>query len=238
LGALASVVGESAFSAVGQAGGPAAVPSGTKAPKPLERVLETPDSQTERRVTPSRLQDLLGGVPEKFNPPTIVKTYHVGDILKPCTRPRRNSSPLVADHEAKSSQSMIDMSPLIELIVSMTARGTPRVFDGQEKEVTTPYGAITPFHLSVSVIVRQTKGGHEEVAELLRYLRRLLYPSGEEGEEERLSAADRPPEVTRTRRVLDATRATGPPGPGSRDRIQQLLSELSTEIAKLPRDRD
>jgi len=84
-----------------------------------------------------------------------------------------------------------DMYPLIQLITNTIAFGTWRVTDPSgksegaygmggafgggaagEADVAQP-GSITPFMLSISLIIRHTAEVHEEVAELLKQLRRL-----------------------------------------------------------------
>ncbi len=88
-----------------------------------------------------------------------------------------------------------DMGPLIQLITASIAPGTWRVFDPEQKadvsaaygmgggfggagaggadEPAQPIGSITPFFLSISLIIRHTSEIHEQVADLLRQLRRL-----------------------------------------------------------------
>ncbi len=83
--------------------------------------------------------------------------------------------------------------PLIQLITNSIAPGTWRVHDNNGQDVSSAYGlgggfggdagggidtnrppgAITPFFLSISLIIRHTAEVHEQVADLLRQLRRL-----------------------------------------------------------------
>ena len=87
------------------------------------------------------------------------------------------------------------MIPLIQLITNSIAPGTWRVIDraaatsatgptgwaaasaatrgGDGADVAQPIGSITPFILSISLIIRHTAEVHEDVADLLRQLRRL-----------------------------------------------------------------
>ena len=100
-----------------------------------------------------------------------------------------NGSPVVKDNQKVVSES--DMMPLINLITNTIAPGTWRITDpsgkadsaaygmggafggaGGEADVAQP-GSITPFMLSISLIIRHTAEVHEEVAELLKQLRRL-----------------------------------------------------------------
>jgi type II secretory pathway component GspD/PulD (secretin) len=98
----------------------------------------------------------------------------------------------------KGDRPQVDMSPLIQLITASIAPGTWRVNspsgsdnssayglgggfggapggDGGAGGVgdTQPVGSITPFYLSISLIIRHTSEIHEEVAKLLTQLRRL-----------------------------------------------------------------
>ncbi len=92
---------------------------------------------------------------------------------------------------------IVDMTPLIQLITSSIAPGSWRVTDvqgGQDVSGaygmgggfggggggadvggadTQPIGSITPFFLSISLIIRHTAEIHDQVADLLRQLRRL-----------------------------------------------------------------
>jgi type II secretory pathway component GspD/PulD (secretin) len=86
----------------------------------------------------------------------------------------------------------IDMTPLISLITATIAPGSWRVNDGEGANNTAAYGmgggfggdaggldtaqpigSITPFYLSISLIIRHTAEIHDQVADLLRQLRRL-----------------------------------------------------------------
>src|SRR5262249_55502822 len=85
-----------------------------------------------------------------------------------------------------------DMTPLVQLIATSIAPGTWQVNDGAGADITQSYGlggafgggdagdipsrpigAITPFFLSISLIIRHTAEVHEQVADRLRQLRRL-----------------------------------------------------------------
>src|SRR5262249_39616186 len=84
--------------------------------------------------------------------------------------------------------SVSDMMPLIQLITSTIAPNTWKITDttgesgaygmggafggANDADVAQP-GSITPFLLSISLIIRHTAEVHEEVAELLKQLRRL-----------------------------------------------------------------
>ena len=93
----------------------------------------------------------------------------------------------------KSDRRWVDMSPLVQLIATSIAPGTWQVNDpngtdisqsyglggafggdqGGDNTQTRPPGAITPFFLSISLIIRHTAQVHDQVADLLRQLRRL-----------------------------------------------------------------
>ncbi len=93
---------------------------------------------------------------------------------------------------AKGERPMVDMMPLIQLITTSIAPGTWNIQDGYGHEVPPAYGmgggfggdqggidtqrqpgAIVPFFLSISLIIKHTAEVHEQVADLLRQLRRL-----------------------------------------------------------------
>ena len=97
---------------------------------------------------------------------------------------------------AKGDRPQVDMTPLIQLITTSIAPGTWRVQDSAGQDISPAYGlgggfggggcgrrsidaqqrppgAIIPFFLSISLIIRHTAEVHEQVADLLRQLRRL-----------------------------------------------------------------
>ncbi len=86
----------------------------------------------------------------------------------------------------------VDMGPLVQLISTSIAPGSWRLYNADGQDIsgaygmgggfggdaggaadTTPIGSITPFNLSISLIIRHTSEVHEQVADLLRQLRRL-----------------------------------------------------------------
>jgi hypothetical protein len=153
------------------------------------------------------------------------------------------------------------MGPLIDLVTTTAARGTWTIRDTQGKDFTVTgepvghgpgaarpekVGLITPFFLSISLIIRQTPEGHAEVDDLLRKLRRLVEPPGEM-EEERLTI----PGVAKPALAGQITRPQGAPvsapkpddrraavssHPARNARIRRLLDELRQEVEKLPTD--
>ena len=97
---------------------------------------------------------------------------------------------------------------------------------------------ITPFYLSASLIVRQRAEVHDEVACLLRKLRRLLdsreHPGGVEAYDREWEALGLPAPSTDSK---SAPAAHNPP-PDRNTRIRHLLDELRLEIEKLPKGKD
>lgn len=176
-----------------------------------------------------------------LDPPSrdsIVKTYYVGDIL---IGQSARWTGKVADKRRS-----VDMTPLIKLITSTVARGTWTIRDGNSpsKEVFVgPYGLtavageaqtasktpgeITPFFLSISLIVRHTPEVHEDLARFLRGLRDLIY-SREQSSEKTANRVDgKLVEKEEKREKPDDRNA----------RIRRLLDQLRDEIDKLPADR-
>jgi RNA polymerase sigma factor (sigma-70 family) len=207
---------------------------------------------------------------------TYVKTYYVGDLLWIEGIPGEKLKQS-ADAGANVVQRMVDMSPVIDLITSTAARGTWTIHDGDGKDVTTSgepvtrgpvgrrsttVGHITPFYLSVSLIVRHTKEGHDEVADLLRKLRRLLdarnHPEGVQGYDREVAkvgflpgphdpSKPAPAPVYIVNPVRDnalpgphdpsePARSASPTSPDRKARIGRLLDELRREVNKLPAD--
>jgi hypothetical protein len=215
---LVSVVGFTSFSAAGQPGDKAVVRS---------------EIQTGRA---SETADVL-----RVKPKAFTKTYYVGDIVGVQPIPRPNASP-------DRDQAKIDMDPLIKLISSTVAPGTWEIQDWSGREIksplgldeiekglrqgggisqqdgktgqTNPTGAIVPFFLSRSLIVKCTPEAHDQVANLLRQVRKVL-------------------EAREGRSVLNVVLMAPPTPPvtkaasGSSQRVRQLLDELTREVAKL-----
>jgi type II secretory pathway component GspD/PulD (secretin) len=99
----------------------------------------------------------------------------------------------------KGERPPVDMTPLIQLITTSIAPGTWRVENGAGQDISSAYGlgqgfggpggaggggglgddqqrppgSIIPFFLSISLIIRHTAEVHEQIADLLRQLRRL-----------------------------------------------------------------
>ncbi len=105
----------------------------------------------------------------------------------------RFSKPLNGVGSAKGERPMVDLMPIIQLITTSIAPGTWNIQDGYGHAVPPAYGmgggfggdqgggidnarqpgAIVPFFLSISLIIKHTAEVHEQVADLLRQLRRL-----------------------------------------------------------------
>jgi type II secretory pathway component GspD/PulD (secretin)/uncharacterized protein YigA (DUF484 family) len=95
----------------------------------------------------------------------------------------------------KEGRPQLDMTPLIQLITTSIAPGTWRVQDSAGQDLSAAYGlgggfgggaggaadnaperppgAIIPFFLSISLIIRHTSEVHDQIADLLRQLRKL-----------------------------------------------------------------
>ncbi len=173
---------------------------------------------------------------------SIVKTYYVGDLL---LGPSRQKT--VGDVAERRT---VDMKPIIKLITSMVARGTWTVHDsskasdvevaGENARYTsilkrqvaskTP-GTITPFFLTISLIVRQTPEVHDELANFLRLLRELI-DSREKSSEEEANRVDGKPvekgQLKAEKREKSNDRNA---------RIRRLLDELRKEFEESPADR-
>jgi hypothetical protein len=208
IGIVATAAGLSVFSTSGQTGSDE-IRATSDRPRPLRKASETPA------------------------PETIVKTYYIGDLIIPRSPA---GPPGSADWPEGGPGAKIwaDMDLVIDLITSTVARGTWTVdriqtgassSDGKHGMLSsTPapsrtVGAIKPFFLSISLIVRHTAEVHDEVANLLRHLRRLL-------DSLTPPAGDRKPVPS------------APASPSDRNaRIRRLLDELRKEVEALPADR-
>jgi RNA polymerase sigma factor (sigma-70 family) len=174
---------------------------------------------------------------------TITEIYYVGDLILAQNVPPRGGvvKPRVA----------VDMAPLIELVTSTVAPGTWVVTDANTGKPTGPsahpkkkaIGTITPFYLSISLIIRHDPATHEQIADLFRCLRRLM--------EARDGARDpNAPAVVGIPTIsLDDAPASGAPpatprghaprnaaAPRDRkvERMRELIKLLEDEIAALP----
>jgi RNA polymerase sigma factor (sigma-70 family) len=125
------------------------------------------------------------------------KTYYVGDLIKLGERITVTAGRQGA---GVSIGPVPDVGPLIRLIEATVAPGTWMIPDQQGQMVPTKVkgrvparademGSITPFFLSVSLIVNCKLEVHDDLATLLRGLRDLMY-SRDEVETEEHSGAD------------------------------------------------
>ena len=212
--------------------------------------VERPNSATKPESLPER--PIQG--PEHA---VYVKTYAVGDLILQHDRPTPNQVTVL--HNAPGSKPVVDMMPLIRLIVSTVEPGAWKVFDDDGRDVSEelnlreksqsaspspPNGSITPFFLSLSLIVRAEDETHEKVANLLRGLREFNFARENPGkamppeEEERLAvrpgkeSVGTPPRA----KILPQPPSTSLKNSNLRTKIDQLLQELRREIAKLPDD--
>jgi RNA polymerase sigma factor (sigma-70 family) len=154
------------------------------------------------------------------------KTYYVGDLLiKPSTQKQTGTTP------AAGVQSKIDMMPLIDLIEFSVAPGKWQVQDGYGNVVPSKKStravapgdqrnSIVPFFLSISLIIKCPEDVHDDIAHLLRCLRRLQdgpWGDAEEGRHVLLPNPQRP-----------ADRGTANPGTQAEtDRRNKLMKELN-----------
>ncbi|WP_406695077.1 RNA polymerase sigma factor [Singulisphaera sp. Ch08] len=163
---------------------------------------------------------------------TYPRTYYVGDIIG--TKDHKNAN----------------MVPVIDLITSTVASGTWKINDAiaddqstryktieSQAQITpkipeqiTPIGSITPFPLSISIIVRHTPQVHEEVAARLLQLRHLVHQR---------NAYTVMPNSTAKKMVMPPP--SDPPAASpikGGERARKLIEELEQEIEDLVRERD
>ncbi len=150
----------------------------------------TPKSDTNNLGLPPGVTPT--GVPAQ---PTSLQTQgaQMGGGMNPLVPNGSNNVPT----SSRGDRPNVDMTPLIQLITNSIAPGTWRVTDSQGgQDVSSAYGmgggfgggggadaggaadsapigSITPFFLSISLIIRHTAEIHDQVADLLRQLRRL-----------------------------------------------------------------
>lgn len=226
LGIVAAVAGLSVFSAFGQSDGQAQPAPGAR----------RSDAPTARKAAQE----------------TIVKTYYVGDLLK-LAPIEETTTPAEHDRNVVHRRA-VDMSPIVRLITATVAKGTWTIDDGVQGQVigidyrplpvkpypegTRKFGTITPFFLSISLIVRHTPEVHDEVANLLRMLREVVEPLNSPDADGHETRADESKPSRRPQPAAGAQPASS--GSSSADhtaRIRQLVEELRQEVARLPRDR-
>jgi RNA polymerase sigma factor (sigma-70 family) len=149
---------------------------------------------------------------------TTARTYYVGDLVLPSGREDGD--------RAEESRSSVDISPLIELITSTVPPGTWKGFyesgeprpagrDGDDRMV----GSITPFYLSISLIIRHTDEVHDQIWERLRQLRRLR----------RLTTPPSAAEDVERQQLA----ALPPMAPGSGTGIESRLAEVERKLDRI-----
>ncbi len=224
VGTLAGVVGVSAWPAAGQ----------------------TSDDSAKRQRTldGKTVQSVYAPGPQ-----THVKTYYVGDLIMPPHTPGAIWRAVPEKDRAVANRRWVDMGPLVNLITTTVARGSWSIHNEQGKDITSEYplrdrakkvasskpaGAITPFYLSISLIVRCTPEVHEEVANLLRGLRRLQdareNPGVDLEEEERKLGLPPQPHPIEGKAVV-------PPSPDQRPRIQGLSGKCTSATLSITKSR-
>ena len=139
------------------------------------------------------------------------------------------------------------MNPIVGFIASTVAPGRWLVPDQSlQSALKNPYkavpntsrppvGSITPFYLSMSLIIECTPEVHDQVANFLRQLRDLVF-----ARERQITARDTTessgrvhPNSTDQGPLPAPDRPSIPQSAGSRQRVQELLNELQREVAKL-----
>ncbi|MDR3638899.1 MAG: RNA polymerase sigma factor [Isosphaeraceae bacterium] len=171
-------------------------------------------------------------------------TYYVGDLL-PC--PATDSEvdllpdpPALGVRNQTISRPAVDMGPLIDLLTSSVAPGTWRVYNPNRREASSvasigqePTGSMTPFFLSISLVIRHTADVHDEIADRLRQLR--LVRDGDKFEQGHRPGAAPTPEGPRAETPGAAARDTAGSqkldGPTLRSRNNQ---EIVTRVAEMP----
>ena len=182
VGALAVVVGGSIFPTAGQTGNRSETRVEDENPR-----LVGPDGRPFASVPAQAVASAVGKTDE------FVKIYYIGDLIGEKAPPAFVPTPVTEAPAGAVPPTWVrqlpDVSPVIDLITSTVARGSWVIHDGGAQPATPaddrghrsgqdgrtkPVGSITPFYLSVSLIIRHTPEVHDEVADLLRKLRRLV----------------------------------------------------------------
>jgi hypothetical protein len=98
-------------------------------------------------------------------PTTVSRCYYVGDLV---LSPAQHAKLAKAGVIKPEFQLCPDFEPLVNLLTSSVAPGSWRK-DGEGGGV----GSMTPFYLSINLIVRTTPEIHDQMAQRLRELRKL-----------------------------------------------------------------
>jgi len=147
-------------------------------------------------------------------------------------------------------QPALDMKPLIRLITSTVAPQTWRVHDDIGMDVTAGasanpsqvgrpvdskrVGSITPFFLSVSLIIRCTPEIHAQVGSLLKNLREVVETRDRNGRQEPSATS---PETAPSRQAPEPPQTVAPAADPN-TRMVQLVEELYKEVEKLRKRSD
>jgi len=233
LGTIGIVIADRAFVA-GQTSG---------SPPPAERVRNDALGPDGRRIR---------ALPES-NDQTFAKTYYVGDLVA-----TNNSEPAPVPQITPSQtplpthavQPALDMKPLIRLITSTVAPQTWRVHDDIGMDVTAGasanpsqvgrpvdskrVGSITPFFLSVSLIIRCTPEIHAQVGSLLKNLREVVETRDRNGRQEPSATSL---ETAPSRQAPEPPQTVAPAADPN-TRMVQLVEELYKEVEKLRKRSD
>ncbi len=199
--------------------------SGGKASRPAPR--NEPPARQDRREPVAPLVH------------TFPRTYFVGDLIG-------------TEKGKKDGQDgvRVNMEPLVDLIRSTIAPGSWRVVDTEGHEIRVGdisaqthtkdqvdqdrrIGTITPFFLSISLIVRHNWEVHDQIAKLLKFLRDFKYQKFADSERRPVSpapASDHLPVPVRRPPVSSQV--------DRKQRLKQLLDELRQEIDTIDQNGD
>lgn len=165
---------------------------------------------------------------------TVARTYYVGDLINAGRK---------TDHPDRPT---VDMGPLMDLISSVVAPGTWRTLNSSGEAIASrtgldesagqsvsepkePIGTMTPFFLSISLIIRHEPEVHKQISVLLKKLRNLMFLE-KRRETENVSTRIEESSVARTRgRDPLAQKASVTDSP-KKTRIRELLKQLEREI--------
>ncbi|MDR3618968.1 MAG: sigma-70 family RNA polymerase sigma factor [Paludisphaera borealis] len=151
---------------------------------PLGGIVAVGAAQAYQQAAGGEDEVVLGGKIYRavVEPGTYPQTYYVGDLLGAVP------APLESQKTTPSPSPEFDPSAVIKLIERHIAPGTWKILDTSGKDLSAKVGldqgkgggperrigSITPFHLSLSLIIRHTAEVHEQVADLLRSVRAIV----------------------------------------------------------------
>ncbi|APW62372.1 RNA polymerase sigma factor [Paludisphaera borealis] len=154
---------------------------------PLGGVVAVGAAQAYQQAAGDQDKIVVGGrtyVAEPEEPQTVAQTYYVGDLVIRSAPPDRQQG----GKPGPSPAAGFDLLPVIKLIEETIAPGTWEVHDSAGKDMSASLGlgqrkdggpkrrigTITPFFLSISLIVRHTEETHKQVASLLANVRAVV----------------------------------------------------------------